>query len=126
MKSYYMSRVVMSIAFGGLVWLVSGYLLAGVLIAAVVFIMFFYLYQSGRYRIDPQKGISALRRDEWTQSINNRSGRNAWVVVAILGSNMVFYYGLLSPGDVPVNLLGGVLLTGLVTYYVSDYWMRKL
>ena len=126
MKSYYMSRAVISIAFGGLVWLVSGYLLAGVLIAAVVFIMFLYLYRSGRNRIDPQKGISALRRDEWTQSINNRSGRNAWVVVAILGSSIVLYYGLLSPGDVPVSLLGGVLLIGLVTYYVSDYWMRKL
>ena len=126
MKSYYMSRAVISIAFGGLVWLVSGYLLAGVLIAAVVFIMFLYLSRSGRYRIDPQKGIRALRRDEWTQSINNRSGRNAWVVVTILGSSLVLYYGLLSPGDLPVSLLGGVLLIGLVTYYVSDYWMRKL
>jgi hypothetical protein len=94
--------------------------------AILAFLTFVYLSRSGRYRVNPQKGVTALHRDEWTQSINQRSGRNAWVVVTITGSALVLYYGLLSPGDVPTSLLGGVLLIGLLTYYISDYWMRKL
>lgn len=126
MKRYYVSRGVISIAFGGLVYLVSGSLLAGLLSAVLVFITFIYLPRSGRYRVNPDKGATALRRDEWTQSINQRSGRNAWVIVTIAGSGLVLYYGLLSPGDVPTSLLGGLLMVGLATYYVSDYLMRKL
>ena len=126
MKKYYLSRGLVSIIFGGLVYLVSGAILAGLVSALLVFVTFIYLSRSGRYLVKPQHGITALRRDEWAQNIAQRSGRNAWVVVTIAGSVLVLYYGLLSPGDVPVSLLGGVLLFGLVTYYVSDYWMRKL
>jgi hypothetical protein len=126
MKRYYMSRAVLSIAFGGLVYLVSGYPLAGLLGAVLAFLTFVYLPRSGRYRVDPQKGATALYRDEWTQGISQRSGRNAWVVVTIVGSGLVLYYGLLSPRDVPVSLLGAVLMIGWLTYVASDYWMRKL
>lgn len=126
MKRYYVSRGVVSIVFGGLFYLFSGSLLAGLLSAVLVFITFMYLPRSGRYKVFPHKGSTALRRDEWTQSINQRSGRNAWVIVTIGGGGLVLYYGLISPGDVPFVLLGGLLLLGVVTYYVSDYWMRRL
>lgn len=126
MKRYYISRGVLSIAFGGLVYMVSDFLLVGLLSAILVFIIFMFLRRSGRYRVLSHKGATALRRDEWTQSINQRSGRNAWVVVAIAGGGLVLYYGLISPGEVPVGLLGVLLLSGMVTYYVSDFWLRKV
>jgi hypothetical protein len=126
MKRYYISRGVLSIAFGGLVYMVSDFLLAGLLSAILVFIIFLFLPRSGRYRVLSHKGATALRRDEWTQSINQRSGRNAWVVVAFAGGGLVLYYGLISPGDVPVGLLGVLLLLGMVTYFVSDFWLRKV
>lgn len=126
MKRYYISRGVLSIAFGALVYLVSDSLLVSSLSVVLLFIIFVFLPLSGRYKVLPDKGATALRRDEWTQSINQRSGLNAWVVVAITGSGLVLYYGLISPGDVPVGLLGILLLLGLVTYYVSDFWLRKL
>jgi hypothetical protein len=126
MKLYYISRAVISIAFGGLLYLLSRSLLISVPVAALMLVTFMVLPRTGRYQVSPQKGVTALRRDEWTQSINQRSGLNAWVIVTIAGAGLVLYYGLISPGDVPTGLLGALLLLGLVTYYVSDYWLRKL
>ena len=126
MKSYYISRAVISIVFGGLVYLVSRSYLAGLSGALLALITFIVLSRSGRYKVVTRAGQPVLRRDEWSQSINQRSGRNAWVIVTIAGSGLVLYYGLVSPGDVPTGWLGSLLLLGLVTYYVSDYWMRKM
>lgn len=126
MKKYYISRGMLSIAFGGLLYLVSDYVLAGLLGAVLGFAIFVFLPRSGRYKVLPDKGTTALRRDEWTQSINQRSGLNAWVVSAITSGGLVLYYGLISPGTVPVSLLGISLLSGWVTYYTSDYRLRKL
>lgn len=126
MNRYYISRGVLSIAFGVLLYLVSDTLVLGLLSAILTFIIFVFLPRSGRYKVLAHKGVTALRRDEWMHSINQRSGRNAWVIVAIAGSGLVLYYGLISPGDVPVNLLSLLLLLGMVTYYVSDFWLRRL
>jgi len=126
MKGYYFTRVVISIAFGTVVYLVKGSLLAGLVSTVLVFIIFLFLSRSGRYTVLSREGATALRRDEWTQNINQRSGRNAWAVVAITGSGLVLYYGLISPGDVPVGLVGSLLLLGMCTYYISDFWLRKL
>jgi len=126
MKRYYFTRAVISIVFGGLVYVINGSPLASLISSVLVFIIFLFLSRSGRYRVIPQEGATALRRDEWTQNINQRSGRNAWVVVVITGSGLVLYYGLISPGDVPVGLLGALLLLGMFTYYISDFWLRKL
>lgn len=126
MERYYISRGVISIAFGGLLYLVSRSLLISLLGGVLVLIIFIFLPRSGRYKVFPQKGGTALRRDEWTQSINQRSGLNAWVIVTIAGAGLVLYYGLISPGDVPTILLGGLLVLGWITYYLSDYWMRRL
>jgi uncharacterized membrane protein YraQ (UPF0718 family) len=126
MKGYYISRAVISIAFGGLLYLVSQSLLISLVGGALVLIVFLVLPHSRRYKVFPQKGAMALRRDEWTQSINQRSGLNAWVIVTIAGAGLVLYYGLISPGDVPTGLLGGLLVLGWITYYLSDYWMRRL
>jgi hypothetical protein len=125
MTAYYVSRGILSIAFGGLVYLFSGYPLAGVLGAVLPFSIFLYLPKSGRYMVVPKEGTTALRRDEFTQSVNQRSGLYAWVVVAVAGGVLVLYYGLISPGGVPVSLLGLLLLAGMVTYYVSDYLLRR-
>ncbi|HEC62670.1 MAG TPA: hypothetical protein ENI27_10535 [bacterium] len=124
-EKYYISRGVLSIVFGGLVYLISDSLMVGLSSAVLVFAVFGLLSRSGRYVVLPQKGATALRRDEWTQSINQRSGRNAWVVSAITSGGLVLYYGLISPGTVPVSLLGISLLSGWVTYYISDYRLRK-
>ena len=126
MKRYYFTRLLISIAFGGLVYVVNGSLITGLVSAVLAFIIFVFLSRSGRYKVVSHEGATALRRDEWAQNINQRSGRNAWAVVAITGSGLVLYYGLISPGDVPVGLVGSLLLLGMCAYYISDFWLRKL
>ncbi len=67
MKRYYISRGVLSIAFGGLVYMVSDFLLAGLLSAVLVFILFMFLPRTGRTEFSHIKvrphcaGMSGLR-----------------------------------------------------------------
>jgi hypothetical protein len=126
MKNYYISRGVFAILFGILSYLISGSVLSAVLFAGVIMALFIYLPHSGRYKVKPENGITALRRDEWTERITQQSGRNAWVAVTLAGAGIVFYYGRIAPGDVPVNLLGLLLSFGMVVYFASDFWLRRM
>ena len=126
MKRYYVSRGLLSLVFGVLVYLINASWWIGGLSALIFFITFVVLSRSGRYKIKPERGVAALQRDEWTQSINDKAGRNAWVVAAVAGSALILYFGWISPGDVPIFFLGLLLFAGMVTYYVSDFWLRRL
>ena len=126
MKRYYVSRGLLSLILGVLVYLISASWWIGVLSAGIIFTTFVVLSRSGRYRIKPVRGVGALQRDEWTRSINDKAGRNAWVVVAVAGSALILYYGWISPRDVPIFSLGLLLFAGMFTYYVSDFWLRRL
>jgi len=126
MKKYYISRGFLSLIMGVIVYLISTSVWIAALSAVSVFVVFVLLSRSGRYKVKPEKGVAALQRDEWTQGINEKAGRNAWVIVAVMGSLTVLYYSVISPGDVPVFILGILLLLGLLTYYVSDFWLRRL
>lgn len=125
MTAYYITRGILCLAMGGLAYLLSDSLLIGALTAMLPFGLFLYLPHSGRYKVFPQEGATALRRDEFTQSINQRSGLYAWVVVEVAGAALVLYYSLISPGDIPVGMLGLLLLAGLATYYLSDFILRR-
>ena len=126
MQRYYISRGFLSLVFGVLVYLISASWWIGALSAVIIFITFVLLSRSGRYRLKPERGVAALQRDEWTRSINDKAGRNAWVVVAVAGSFLMLYFGWISPGDVPLFFLGFLLLAGMVVYYFSDFWLRRL
>jgi hypothetical protein len=126
MRSYYISRGLIAILFGLLIYWFGGSILAGVLSTAAILAVFIYLPRSGRYRVDPEKGVAPLRRDDWSQYVNQRSGLYAWVVVSITGGALVFYYGLISPGNVPLGVMGALLLLGVLTYYASDFWLCRL
>jgi hypothetical protein len=126
MQRYYVSRGLLSLVFGMLVALISNSVWMGAASTVIVFFTFVLLSRSGRYRRYPERGVTALQRDEWTRSINDKAGRNAWVVVAVAGSALILYFVWISPGDVPIFFLGLLLFAGMVTYYVSDFWMRKV
>jgi hypothetical protein len=126
MQRYYVSRGLLSLVFGVLVYLISATWWIGAFSAAVIFSTFVWLSRSGRYKLNPERGVAALQRDEWTRSINDKAGRNAWVTVAVAGSFLILYFGWISPGDVPILAFGLLLLAGLVTYYISDFWLRRL
>lgn len=126
MKPYIISRGALSLILGLAAYLLSQSVWVGILWAVMVFAVFLYLPHSGRYKVKPEGSVTPMQRDEWTQHINEVAGRNAWVVVAVVGGFMVLYFGLITPGDVPVSALAILLFLGLAVYYGTDYWLRRL
>jgi hypothetical protein len=79
MKSYYVSRAIISIAFGVLFATGSTWW-TGILVGTLAFAWFLLAPHIGRYSVHPEFGITALRRDEHTQVINDKAARNAFVI----------------------------------------------
>lgn len=67
----------------------------------------------------------ALRRDERTQAINDKAARNGFVVTIGAIGGITLYFGSIVLTDVPVTVLSLVLALGILTYFVSDFWLRR-
>ena len=125
MSLYYVSRAVVSIAFGGLCYLSGNSLWTAILIGSVAFAWFLWAPHSGRYAVHPEFGITALRRDEHTQQINDQAARNAFVILGIAVAILSFYFGTILQADIPVRILNYALILGVVTYFATDFRLRK-
>ena len=122
---YYISRAIVSIAFGGLFYLSGSSLWMAILIGSVAFIWFLWAPHSGRYTINPELGLTALRRDEHTQQINDHAARNAFVVLGMAIAILSIYFGSVLRADIPVRMRNYVLILGAFTYFASDFQLRK-
>ena len=80
MKVYYLSRALLSLAFGAFFALTGSSWWVALLAGGIAFAFFLWAPRSGRYAVHPELGVTALRRDERTQSINDQAARNAFVV----------------------------------------------
>jgi len=125
MSLYYVSRAIVSIAFGGLFYLSGSSLWMAILIGSVAFVWFLWAPHSGRYAVHPELGITALRRDEHTQQINDHAARNAFVVLGMAIAILSIYFGSVLQTDIPVRILNYALILGVFTYYASDFQLRK-
>jgi hypothetical protein len=123
--SYYLSRALVSAAFGGLLAMTGSPWWTAVLVGATAFGLFLWAPVSGRYVVDPERGVTALVRDERSQAIVGKASRNAFVVTISLVAALTLYFGIINPGSVPVHALGLVLFLGALTYFVSDLWLRR-
>ena len=94
---------------------------------ASVFVLALFLWapHSGRYAVHPEFGVTALRRDERTQTINDQAARNAFIVTVLIIAGIAVYFGTIAPTNVPVAILNLALLLGMLTYFVSDFWLRR-
>jgi hypothetical protein len=125
MSRYYASRVLFSIALGvffaltGSPWWMAG------LIGTMVLGLFLWAPHSGRYAVYPELGVTALRRDERTQAINDKAARNAFVSSMLLVAGITIYFGTTVTAAVPVASLRLALVFGLLVYYGSDFWLRR-
>lgn len=125
MSRYYVSRAIVSIAFGGLFVFTGSPWWVGLLIAVLTFGWFLYAPRSGRYAVHPELGATALRRDERTQAINDRSARNAFIVVMLAIAGLALYFGASAAAQVPLVVLQWTLILGVVTYFISDLIQRR-
>jgi len=122
---YILSRIVLSLAFGGLFYLSGSSVWTAMLITGVLITLFLWAPNSGRYSVHPEYGITALRRDERTQVINDQAARNAFVAVMLLsGAALIYLRATGNPSDVIVYLKT-ILLAGVGVYYISDFALRK-
>jgi hypothetical protein len=123
--SYYLSRALISAAFGGLLAMTGSPWWTAALVGAAAFGLFLWAPMSGRYVVDPERGVTALGRDERAQAIVGKASRNAFAVTMLLIAALGLYFGILNPGSVPIQALGLVVFLGTLTYFVSDLWLRR-
>ena len=125
MKAYYVSRAILSIGFGLLFVLGGSPWWTGLLVGAVAFGWFLLAPHIGRYAVHPEFGVTALRRDERTQGINDKAARNAFVITMLVVGGAAIYFEALALVSVPVSLFKWLLILGAVVYYASDIWLRR-
>jgi hypothetical protein len=125
MLRYYLSRAFISMVFGGLVALVGTPWWGAVLVGMMMFAIFVWAPHSGRYLLHPELGTTPLRRDEYSQTINDKAARNAFVVSTLMIGGSVIYFGLIAPSNVPFVFLSLTLVLGWLTYFISNAWLRR-
>lgn len=125
MTPYYVSRTIFSVLFGALFFATGSPLWEAALIGGSILALFIWAPHSGRYSVHPEFGISALRRDEWTQAINDKAARNAFVAIMLLIGTASIYFGALGTASIPAVFMRGLLIIGTLVYFGSDLWMRK-
>ncbi len=125
MKAYYVSRAILSIVFGAVFLLAGSAWWIAVLVAAIAFGWFLIAPHIGRYAVHPELGVTALRRDERTQVVNDKAARNAFVISMLAVAAVAIYYEALAAGSVPVDVIKWLLVLGAVAYYASVFWLRR-
>ena len=125
MSAYYISRAVISAASGVLLALTGLQWWMATLMGVIVFGLFLWAPRSGRYAVHPEFGVTALRRDERTQAINGKAARNAFIVTMLAIAGIAIYFGSIAPASVPVAMLQSMLILGALTYFVSDFFLRR-
>ena len=124
MKAYYISRAIISMAFGALFATGSTWW-TGLLAGTLAFAWFLLAPHIGRYTVHPEFGVTALRRDEHAQVINDKAARNAFVISMLALGGIIVYFGTLALTSVPIAVFRWLLILGVLIYYVSDFWLRK-
>jgi len=125
MSVYYVSRAVISAALGVLLALTGLEWWMAALLGAIVFAFFVWAPHSGRYSVHPELGVTALRRDERTQGINDKAARNAFVVTMLAIAGTAIYFGAIAAVSVPIAMLKWTLVLGVLVYFVSDFVLRR-
>ena len=125
MRPYYLSRTIMSLAFAVLLFVTGLPLWNAMLMGGIILALFLWAPHSGRYSVHPEFGVTALRRDERTQAINDRAARNAFIVsMATIGAIAVFG-GSVGANSISIGVFKLVPAIGALAYYVTDFWLRK-
>ena len=123
MSAYYISRAIISAAFGVFLVVTGFEWWMAALMGAVVFGLFLWAPRSGRYAVHPEFGVTALRRDERTQGINDKAARNAFVVMMLALAGLAIYFG--ASTVVPVRVLEYALILVALAYFGSDFFLRR-
>ena len=124
MLPYYISRAIFSIAFARLFYVTGSTVWGSLGLGALLLALFLWAPHCGRYSVHPEYGVTALRRDERSQAINDKAACNAFVVMMLLIGGAGLYFGAAGVATVSSGLLKALIITGVLVYYASDIWLR--
>ncbi len=125
LSRYYVSRAFVSLAFGALFALSISPWWLGALSGLLVFGFFFWAPHSGRYTVQPERGATAMQRDERALAISGQAARNGFVVTVMAIAAIALYFGAVTQTAVPILALHLTLALATFTYFLSDFWMRR-
>lgn len=125
MLPYYLSRTILSLIIGSLLYFTGSILWKAILLSGLILALFFWAPHSGRYSVHPEFGMAALRRDEFTQVVNDKAARNAFIVIMLMVGGMVIYYGFFGAIDASLSVIKIIICLGALSYFVSDILLRK-
>ncbi len=123
---YYISRGVLSIFLAGLLYFSGTPLWTAIVIGAIILLLFLLAPLSGRYTVRPEFGITALRRDDFTNSVNDKAGRNGFVASMLVTASAAGYSSIYGGGLVTSRALMLIVLAGVLVYSISDYFYRRV
>jgi hypothetical protein len=125
MSRYYVTRSLLCVAVGAVIGLGFSNWWLGVLTALATFASFVWIARSGRYVVRDETSAAPMRTDEMSQAIRTRAARDSFAVQTLYLSALVICFGLITPGDVPVELLSLALALSFLVYVVSDWRQRR-
>jgi hypothetical protein len=126
MTRYYVSRILIAWIFAALFYAVGSSWWMALLVGAMATAWFLYAPHSGRYQVDPERGVTALGRDERSQWINDKAARNALVVLGLALGGLNIYFGTIAGrAAVPIEWTRWLLTGGAAVYLISDLILRR-
>lgn len=66
-----------------------------------------------------------MRRDERTQTITDKAGRNSFIVLMLAVASIAVYFGSIARTDVAVALVSLLGLLGMVVCFAPDISLRR-
>jgi len=125
MMKYYVSRlVVTAVAVALLVLAELPWWIAAV-VGALMLGFFVWAPRGSRYVTRDKAGVAPLRRDERTQAVADKAGRNGFVALMLAAAAVAIYWGVVAETDVPGFVLYLLVALGWIVYFVSEFWLRR-
>ena len=126
MTRYYVSRMLIAWLFAALFYIAGAGWWVTLLVGFAISAWFLYAPRSGRYQVDPERGVTALQRDERSRWINDKAARNAFVVLALALGGLNIYFGTVSgQAMIPIYWTRWLLIAAVAVYAVTDVSLRR-
>jgi hypothetical protein len=125
MNAYYVSRGLIAVALGSILLLGGSPWWVSIGMGGLAMVWFLFAPRLGRYAVHPEHGVTALRRDERAEAINNAAARNAFVASMLALGAVIIYARVAAADAVAILVLEAILLIGVLVYDASDFWMRR-
>ena len=123
LSKYYISRVVIALAFGALSFMLNSSWPRAIGLTLGALAIFLYLPKSGRYIVRPENTMTPFRIDEYSHAIRNQAARDGFVVMT-LGFFLLQTYGAVTHTPLTARHFTLLFVAGWMIYFLSDFWRR--